>query len=311
MKKSPDWETKKFRELCIQDDIPEKWIDSSRWVIEPVRVLGGGNLQQEQAQAQAMLNIRPMLNPEAQQEVLNDYVFSITHDPKRAARLAPLEGAKMATNTVHDTELTFGALMSGSKVSPKSGLIPAEVCTTMLMEMGAKVQEINARGGMATPDQVIGLQNASRYTGFYIQQLAQDETMKPQAKQFADALKNIDNMIKAFAQRLQQQAEAAAKEQQNAAAQENVIKLQGMAAQNQQKLAAKTAHDRQKMTSKQVSDMQKQTSKRAADAQKLAQKQVEFDQNLELSRLETEAQIENDRKIAAAKAAKEIHIEQI
>lgn len=83
---------------------------------------GNGNTQLEQAQVTAMLAVRPMLNPQAQNEVLHDYVFAVTHDPKRANRLAPLGAQPHVTDSVHDTEIVFGALMSGSLVTAKSDI---------------------------------------------------------------------------------------------------------------------------------------------------------------------------------------------
>src|SRR5678815_804969 len=76
IKDTQDWQAKKLRASLMEAGIPEKWIDASRWEIEPVRVLGSGNAQLEQGQAQALLNVRPMLNPEAQNEVMHDYVYA-------------------------------------------------------------------------------------------------------------------------------------------------------------------------------------------------------------------------------------------
>lgn len=208
LKDSPDFETKKFQNALKTAGVPEEWIDSERWEIEPVRVLGSGNTQLEQAQATAILNIRPMLNPEAQNEVLNDYVFAMTHDPKRANRLAPIDGGPRVTDTVHDTELAFGAIMGGSMVQPKPGLIPAEVIQTMLNQMQAKVDVINQSGGVGDWQTVNGLFSAELYTKVWIMQLEQDKTMQQAVKVFTDQLGKIMNEVKAFSQRLTEQSKA-------------------------------------------------------------------------------------------------------
>lgn len=248
LKQTLDWEVKRFRNELLEAKIPEKWIDSSRWEIEPVRVLGSGNTQLEQAQATALLNVRPMLNPEAQNEVMNDYVYAITHDPKRANRLAPLDSAPHITDSVHDTEIVYGSLLSGSQVTPRPGLVPAEVCATMLRLMGQTVQQVMQMGGVGTSSQVMGLQNALRYTAAFIQQIAQDKTQSALAKQFADGLGQIGNMVKAMAQR---QQEMAAKQNGNGADPEAMQKLMANQAMTQQKLQAKEMSQQQKLTHKQ------------------------------------------------------------
>jgi hypothetical protein len=63
-KDTMDFDAKRSR-TSLSKRIPPKWIDSSKWEIEPVRVLGSGNSQLEQGQAMALMNVRPMLNPEA------------------------------------------------------------------------------------------------------------------------------------------------------------------------------------------------------------------------------------------------------
>lgn len=243
-KNSLDWKVKKFQNDLIEDGIPQKWIDSERWEIEVVRVLGSGNTQLEQIQAQALMNVRPMFNPEAQNEVLNDYVFAVTHDPKRAARLAPLDAAPQVTDTVHDTELVFGALMGGSQITPKPGLVPAEVCATMLRLMGVTVQQVMQTGGVGTPQQIMGLQNCARYTSAFIDQIAQDKTQKQLAKQFSDGLGQIMNIVKAMAQRQQQAMQKANGGGMNP---EVMQKLQANQAVTQQKMQINQQKHAQKM----------------------------------------------------------------
>jgi len=213
-----------------------------------------------------MLQVRPMLNPQAQNEVMHDYVFALTHDPKRANRLAPLDAQPQVTDTVHDTEIVFGALMGGSQVTPKPGLVPAEVCTTMLRLMTTTVQQVMQTGAVGTPDQVMGLQRAAQYTNAFIQQIAQDKTQKDLAKKFADGLKNIMNMVKAMAQRQQQ---AAAKNG-NGDDPEMLQKLQAQQAMTQQKLAAKELAQKQKLTHKQqdfIAGQQRKNLQSVADVQ--------------------------------------------
>jgi hypothetical protein len=264
MKDSLDWDVKRFQNECKEAGIPEQWVDSSKWEIEPIRVLGNGNTQLEQAQARALLEIRPMLNPQAQNEVLNDYVFAITRDPKRSARIAPVDAQPHVTDTTHDTELVFGALMGGSFVTPKPGLVPAEVCTTMINLIGTTLQGIMATGGVGTQQQFSGLQNASMYTKQFIAQIGQDKTMKEAAKAFGDQLGKFDNLIRAIGQRQQQQAE----QQNNGGNPEMLQKLQTNQAMAQQKLQANQQKHQQKMMQKQqdfVANLQRKNIQSVVD----------------------------------------------
>lgn len=246
--KTQDFDCKRVQNELREDGVPEKWIDSSRWEIEPVRVLGSGNPQLEQGQAMALLNIRPMLNPEAQAEVLNDYVYAMTHDPKRANRIAPIDAVVVVNDSVADTERVYGALMAGSKISPRPGLIATDVVATMLKEMDSTVQEVMQSGGVGTPQIVTGMQRAMAYTGSYLQQLAQDKTQQQLVKQFSDSFGQIANMVKAMAQR---QQEIAAKQNGNGADPEAMQKLQMNQAMGQQKLQQKQQAHVQKLTQKQ------------------------------------------------------------
>lgn len=307
LKNSLDWEVKRFQNECLEAGIPEKWLDSSKWIIEVTRVLGAGNTQLEQAQAQAMLTVRPMLNPQAQNEVMHDYVFAMTHDPKRANRLAPLDGQPQVTDTVHDTELAFGALMSGSQITPKPGLAPAEVCGTMLRLMGITVQQIMQADGVGRPEQVQGLQLCIRYTGAFIQQIEQDKTQKDLAKRFGDALGQIVNFVKAMAQRQQEQ------QAKNGQDPELMQKLQAQQALDAQKLQTNAAlaklklqtailTTRQKLTADQAMSRQELEAAARELEQQLAITEREFMQDSTIKSQETEQKIRNEAKIAAARA---------
>lgn len=325
LRNSPDWEVRRFQNDCIEAGIPLKWLDAARWEIEPVRVLGSGSTQLEQAQAQALLQVRPMLNPQAQQEVMHDYVFAITHDPKRANRLAPLDGQPQVSDTQHDTELAFGAIMSGSLVTPKPGVVPVEAAGTTIRLMAMTVQRIMQTDGVGTPQDVMGLQNAAKYASAFIQQLAQDKTAKETVKKLGDALQEIMNLVKAMAQR-----------------QEEARKQQGMDPELMQKLQAQQAADQQKLATNEKLAQQKLAANEATTAQKLkadlaeAQLRIqtmqaelaaklrqqeielqaearmrqaeahmaerEFEHDEDLKERETDAQIENDDRLAEAEA---------
>ena len=248
LKNTLDWDAKRFQARLGQQRIPEKWIDSARWEIEPERVLGAGNKQLEIAQAQQLYQVRVDLSAPAQAEVMHDLVLAVTDDPKRANRLAPLDGAPKVTDTTHDTELVFGTLMGGRQVTPKPGLNPIEVCDTMIAELEAEVQKIMQSGGMGTPQDLQGFSLAGKYVGSFVQMLDKDKMQKPRVKQYSDRMGKIMNEVKAFAQR-QQEAQKAA-QQQGAQDPEAMAKLQMDAASAKQKLAIDAAKHQQKMQHK-------------------------------------------------------------
>lgn len=252
---------KRFQAACAEKEVPKKWMDSSRWVVEHERVLGSGNSQIEMAQAQALFGIRQSLSPKGQAIVTNKYAFSITHDPALTNEIAPRDGAPHVTDSIHDTELTFGTFLSGGMVRPKSGTNPIEVVETGLQLIGATVQQINQSGGVGTPQQVKGLSAFAQYVGQYIQQLAQDPMNKERVKQYGDALGKEMNMVKAFAQRQQQ---AAQKQNGNGHIDpEAMVKAQLAQQSGQQKLVQKEQSHRQKMTQKQQDFVAKQNQDKA------------------------------------------------
>ena len=250
LKESPDFTTKKFINRLKEKGIPDKWIDSKRWEIEPERVLGNGNPQIEFAQAQALLNIRPMLSPEAQQRVLNMYVFGVTRNAKLAYELAPPDGGPKVTDSTHDSEMAFGTLMQGIPMQPKPGLNPIEVCETILGLMEQEIAKIDQKGGMATPAQIDGLINAATYVQSFIQMLAQDDNEKQRVKMYGDALGQIMNRVKQFAKLITQAAQQQNGKGDGGIDPETQAKVQAMMLTTQAKLMSKNASDQQKMVQK-------------------------------------------------------------
>jgi gas vesicle protein len=248
---NPDFVAKRFMASC--EDIPDKWMDSSRWQVEPVRVLGNGSIQLAQQQSSAIMAVYDKLNPEAQVVALNQYVFVATgQNAGLTNALAPLDKAPHITDTVHDTQLVFAGLMSGIPIDPKAGLVPVEVCQEMLKQMGKVVQMIQQSGGMGTPQQVHGLKMAAMYTQVHIAKIAQDKAQKSVAKQLGDQLGQIMNLVKAFEQRQQEAAKAAAKNTGQQADPKAMAKLQADAMASRQKLGEKDAAAKQALVHKHV-----------------------------------------------------------
>src|SRR5262249_16571066 len=152
-----------------------------------------------------LLATRQLHPPEAQAEILRFYDATITDDYAFANQLNPKQPE--ITDSIHDTELVFNALLNGVPVEPKSGLTAMEVVDTRLKQMQLRMQGSQQMGNIGTPQEVLGLAMAVRYTQAYIQQLAQDKNEKQRVSQYQKALMAIINLIKGFQQRQQEMAQ--------------------------------------------------------------------------------------------------------
>ena len=256
---SKDPRAREFRAGCLRQGVPESLLVPEAWDIQCERITGAGNQTLEMMIAQQLLQMRPMMDPEPQRVVLRDAVLALTKNPAKAMELVP--DAPVVTDSIHDTELVFAALMQGVAVSPKSGVNAQEVAATIIKLMAGKITTILKSGGVGTPQDVQGLQTAGQYAAQYLKMLGQDKTAAPTVKKLGDALGKLMNEVKAMAQRQQEAAKAAQARQQQGNGQ--------MEPQDKAKIAATTATAQAKM-------------KLAAQshAQRTAQKQVSFEQTL-------------------------------
>lgn len=207
---SRDADVRKFRVDVLRDGVPEEALDVERWDIQPAKVLGAGNQQLQVAMADKLMAWRPMANPSAQKEVDRIYITANSQDYDLADRMVPEEPE--ISGSIHDTELVFGALMSGSMVQPRPGLNPVEVVSTMTKLMENKVQEITQTDNLGTPADVKGLSMANAYAEEFLKQLGQDKSSKEIVKQAGDELGKIMNLVKAFHQRQQEAAQEKAQQ---------------------------------------------------------------------------------------------------
>lgn len=245
IKDSNDLDVMKFRVRCLKAGVPVEALNVDAWDIQPVRVIGAGNKMIAVAAADKLMAISMQLDPTAQREVRKLYIAANSDDYDLADRLVPEQ--PHISDTIHDSELAFGAIMQGAHVTPKPGLNPQEVIMVFLKQIGMKVQKIMQTGGVGTPQDVEGLQAAAQYTDGFIKMLAQDKSQKATVAAAGKELGKIMNEVKAMAQRQQEQAQKA---QQNGDAldPQAKAKIAAILAQSQAKIkigadshAAKTA----------------------------------------------------------------------
>lgn len=205
---SRDPDVNSFRAECLRYGIPEKMLVPEAWDIEPEKVLGAGNKTLEMAIAEQLMQYRNLYDPESQREILHDVTLAITDDPGRADNLVPETPAKV-TDSVHDAQLATGALLMGLKVDLKRGMNHIEYVDTMLLNLAREISKVEKRGGMATPDQIEGFQNIVQHVSEHIQIVAQDENEKERVTTWGNGITKMMNLVKAYAQRLQEQQKSA------------------------------------------------------------------------------------------------------
>ena len=275
-----DPEVNAFRAACLRDKVPESMLaDATAWEIEPERVLGAGNKTLEMAIAGQLMAFRPLYDAGSQRKILRDVTLAITDDPARADELVPEEPG--VSDTVHDTELVFNALMAGNHVTPKDGVNSAEAAATIIKQMQAKVQEIQQAGGVGTPKDIHGFTLAAGYAAHYIKLLEEDKNSKKVAADFNKQLADLGNLIKAMQQRQQEQAKKAAA--QNGGG--------GLPPETQAKIAATQATAQAKIQQGQQSHAAKTAQRQISFEQKLREDKAKHEHELHKSILEHGAEI--------------------
>lgn len=253
---STDPDVKRFQEDCEEAGIPRVWLDSRLWKIEPVTPLGMGNPTVAQAAAQQLLGILPLLDPTAQQEAKHEIVLTITQDPRKAARWAPLGKGRGITDAKRDSQLMFGSLMQGVPMEPREGLSVIDQIDAILPLFAGKIHMITQRNNMATPDEAVGLMNVQQYLvgappqapfmGL-IPRLAQNPNEKQRVKGYMDTMMQLGNELKGLVQRGQEAAQKQAQNGNGGIDSEAMAKVYALMLTTSAKIAAKQKTDAQKM----------------------------------------------------------------
>lgn len=295
---SSDLDVKKFRVRCLKQGVPAGAINFDAWNIQPVRIIGSGNKLMASAIADKMMAIAARLDPTAQREVDRMYIAANSDDWGLADRLVPRQ--PVVTNTIHDTEIIFGAIMQGTRPEPLPGLNPAEVVETMMKQMGMKIQRIMQTDGVGTPADVEGLQACAQYTDAFIQMLAQDKNEKARVAAYSKQLGAMMNEVKGMAQRQQQAAQASAQAQPGGDPKAQAqIEAAIMTAQTKAKISADAAA--QKQAQKRITFEEKTQMDAAKTQQKLQQDQQQHAANLQKTAIETAHAVELQKLQAEAK----------
>ena len=291
---------RKFRELCAEDNIPDEVIENiDCWVVEPERVLGGGNKSMEMLQAQQLMNIRPQLDPDAQRDCTRKFITATTDDPKLAVEwVAPqpkLSSSAMIAN------LAFGTLMGGFPFEPEAGISEPEYINTLLQLMNIGVQQLDGLAQMPNSTQlkaqkIGGLINASQHVEQHINIMGQDPQAIPQAKMFGEGLSNIISRAKPHRDQMQKEMEE--QQQQGVIPPSEIAKIEATKLKAQTDSEINVMKAQQKERHRDVSFMNENERRNATTAQDIQRDQIKTLADVKAKDLETAAKIHIENKQA-------------
>jgi hypothetical protein len=192
--------------------------------------------------------------------------------------------------------VSMGSLMMGLPVKFGDTDNRTEVVETLLGELAIVVGRAEQNGNVASQDQIMGMQTVAQAIGENLQILGQDKTMRPKVKQYAQDLGKVMNLVKGFAQRLQQMMKKQAQNGNGGPDPKELAKAQAMIMQA--KVKAKNTEE--------------------SHAQRTAQRQVQWEmeqerkrQEHELDQLESANRTKSEIDTQDVKTAAEIRRERV
>lgn len=305
IRQSRDADARKFQANCIRRGVdPKVLYNPDCWDQDPSRVLGDGNKTMELAIAEQLMQWRPMFDPEPQRDILRMSVLALTSNPDESNQLVP-EKPVHVTDSVHDAQLAAGTLMQGLPVAIKTGMNHIEYVDTLLATLATLIQGFRQSQSLPTMDQLKGMVNIANHVNQHIQIIAQDKSEAQRVKQYGDQVGKMMNVLKGFAQQLQEQQKG-----QNGAspeAQKEQLKLQAEQQQAQLKMDAnKTAHA-QKTAQRQISFEREEMRKDQELQARLQRESVEAGHEMEVSTAETA----HNMRLETAETAHALNVDRI
>lgn len=273
-----------FRLQCLKRGVPEEMLDSNRWNISAERIIGSGNKQLEISQTGMLMQQYNRYDPEAQRKILRDFTFAVVDDAAKADDLVPFIRNETSASKSFG-QVSVGTLMFGTPVGIPPGLNRIEVTEAWLGEMAAIMAPIEQSGGMPTKEQVTGLANIAAHIEQQIKIIAADPEEKDRVKQYSDDLSQMNNVLRAYAQRVQQQ-QGAQGQGGNGEVQSKIVSA-AITAQAQAKI--KEEKSAQQIAHKQIAFNQEQNRKDAA---------AEQDRQLRLQEAHTDAAAKDIETVA-------------
>lgn len=293
---SRDKDVRKFQKEAEEAGIPARFLNSDLWDIEPEQPLGAGNPTMEMSQAQQLMAMRGAYPPESQQKILNMVTTAITGSSSMAQDLAPVNVQPVTTNGQKWAASIFGSLMQGVPVPQNEQVAAIEQIDTLIGMLAGAITLCEQQGNVCTRQQLNGFAATLGYCQQLVAQIATDESKGHLAKQYSQQLGELANILKGFAQRLQEEEQASQVDP------EKQAKIINMAQAAQVKTAATVEKNRQQLQHKQESFAQAQQQKAEAHAMDQQIIAREAAMNARIQKLEAD--------LAAAKAQVEINATQ-
>lgn len=310
--KSQDPDVRAFRANCLRQRFPEKLLTPEAWEISPEEILGGGNQSLQMAQAEQLLAMRPLYDPEAQRKILRDVTYLVTGSATKTKEYVP-DGPPKITDSVHDAQMALGSILQGLTVSPVSGQNHVEIVETWLAEMTRIVQGVDAAGGVPTgPEQMRGLQNLGKHIAEHIVIIAANPEEKQRVKIYGDILGKLMNQVKAFGQRLEEKmaSENGGLDPKITAEIQRMIilaeaKAANMREQSQQKQAQNALKFEQSMRERQIEFNRDMQERQIENAQDVGERQVKTMAEIGALDAKTAAEIKREEAKPDPKPASE------
>lgn len=271
-KGSSDPDVRSFRVRVLKEGVPEEALNVACWNVEPEKVMGGGNKTLQLAMADSLLQMRPILDPEAQKVVDRIVIATRTDNDDLADRLVP--EIKAPSASAQQASAMFATLMMGIKVPPATGVNHVDVIETLMGDMAQVLQRITASGGQTDPKELMGLQNVAQQVGLHLQILSQNKLERERVRKYGKELGQIMNLVKALAQQMVKAAQAKAKQQ----GQGNGMDPQMVA----------------KMQAEIIKAQAKADIQRKSHAQRTAEREVQFDREEARKDRQTAADIQRE-----------------
>jgi len=288
IKDSVDPEVRTYQANCLKKGVPSSLLYNPEcWNQEPERVMGAGNQTLEMAIAQQLMEYRNLYDPEAQRTILRNVTTAITSDSDLANELVPETVAKV-TDSVHDAQLSAGALLQGVPVAVKEGMNHIEYVETLLQTMVGVIQQ-----GQPTPQKIVGLQMMAQNISEHIQMIAQDPNEKQRVKVYGDQLGKIMNVVKQMANQVEEQMQASGGASADGTAAETQGKVQAMLITAKAKAEQGAKSHAQKTAQRQIQFEMEQKRKQQEAQMDMQMKQLEMKQSIseERSSMQQEAAI--------------------
>lgn len=256
-----DEDAKEFQKMFEAEGYDKAWLDVKKWRIEVNTPLGGGNPTMAMVEAENAMQLRPMLDPIAQNDAL--FEAAVQKVGSRRAKAWIKRSSSSVSPAAQSAANAFPLMMMRLPPLIPEGTNPIQQIQTLLGLSGGYIAGIEQTTKVPNQMELAGLQNVSAYIAKLVGGMKGDQGNAPLFKQFSHELSQLNNEIKKLAnalnvqmQKQQEQngaekaAETQAKIQQIQAT--TAAKLQGKQAEGAQKLALKEAAERQKMRHKDI-----------------------------------------------------------